>query len=207
MKVYIYCTKAKPYLRLNSQNGIYYTYNTIPTNEDLNGKIIASFDLNRIETIENDRFNVSKWESLQEFEIGNQMAIEQTGLCFSEMEKYANGKDLYEWHIEDLKILDKPLELRDFYQRCKCYEKGCNDSNCLLYEKPSNKYGVVLLDCEGKKPITKAPQSWQYTYRMIGWDERELCILISINPEFVCQILNREKTIEVRKTYPKEIKK
>lgn len=211
MRVYIYCTQAKPYLRLNSHNGIYYTYDTIPTDNDLNGKIVASFELNRVEKIENDRFNSLKWESIQEFEIGNQIAVEQTGLCFSEMEIYANGKDLYEWYIKDLKILDKSLKLSDFYQRCKCYEKGCNDSNCLLYETPGYEYNEVDNDCEGLKPITKAPQSWQYAYRIIGHDKynycskTESCILIATKPELVAKILNGEKIIEIRKTYPKEI--
>lgn len=179
MKVYIYCTKAKPYLRLNQHNGIHYTYDTIPTDDDLNGKIVASFELNRIEIYENTRFNLSLWESYEEYELAKEIAYKETGLCFEELEKYAAGKDLYEWHIENLKILEESLELKDFYQRCKCYE-------------------------DGQKPITKTPQSWQYAYRIIGWDKSEPCILISIKPEFVCKILNREKTIEIRKTYPKK---
>ncbi len=44
------------------------------------------------------------------------------------------------------------------------------------------------------------PQSWNYqTYK------GERCILISIKPQWVCKILNGEKTIEIRKTCPKGV--
>lgn len=92
MKVYIYCTKAKPYLRF----GIYYTYNTNPTNDDLNGKIVASFELKRIELIENGRLNGSNWESLEEFDGGNQIAVKETGLYFWKVESYARQARLWQ---------------------------------------------------------------------------------------------------------------
>ena len=37
------------------------------------------------------------------------------------MHSYAKGKNVYAWHISDLKIYDKPLELSEF-----CVLKKCN---------------------------------------------------------------------------------
>lgn len=51
-------------------------------------------------------------------------------------------------------------------------------------------------------PIVKAPQNMMYCY---GENIGDKYILISIRPEWLCKILNGEKTIEVRKKVLKEM--
>ena len=69
-------------------------------------------------------------------------------LSYIELEDYLGNKDGYGWHISDLKIYDKPKELREFWTiKCTNKRNGCQD--CKV--KPS---------CI--KTITRPPQSWCY---------------------------------------------
>ena len=54
---------------------------------------------------------------------------------------------------------------------------------------------------ESNKLVTKAPQNMMRAYDRFG----NKYILISIRPEWLCKILNGEKTIEVRKKVLKEM--
>ncbi len=51
------------------------------------------------------------------------------------------------------------------------------------------------------EPINNAPQNMMYAYNKYLWK----FVLISIHPEYLCKILNGEKTIEVRKKVLKEM--
>lgn len=172
MKCYIYVTKSKQYLWKyhcisDDYNGNSFEtsyskeeHNSNDDGEILNGKIVASFDLNKIEEMSikyGEGWVTSSGLNINDIESKSKVSR-------SNLYKYkGNSKYLYGWHIENLEILDKPLELSHF-------------------------------------SLSKAPQSWCYANV-----EDEECILISIKPEWVCKILNKEKTIEVRKTAPKEL--
>ena len=83
----------------------------------------------------------------------------------------------YAIHIKNLHIFDKPRELNEYADN-----KGYN--------------------------IKKAPQNMMYAckYSHTSWNDIfDYYILISIRPEWVCKILNGEKTIEVRKKVLKEM--
>lgn len=71
-------------------------------------------------------------------------------LSYSDIEKYANGGDVYGWRISGLVIYDKPKELSEF-------EKPCNH-NCFV---PCPHYRGKEYECE-KPIITRPPQSWCY---------------------------------------------
>lgn len=73
-------------------------------------------------------------------------------LSYDEVKNYGKGKTLYGLHIKDLKIYDKPRELSEFFIPCK--GQGCSRCD---WER---EYDVCA--CAYKKPITRAPQSWQY---------------------------------------------
>lgn len=86
-------------------------------------------------------------------------------LTIEELNKYANGKELYGWRIDDLKIYDKPQGISNFFVKGECDGKGC--AWC------SNFYrGTYYLDGSGFdeddcirrdiKPLTRPPQSWCY---------------------------------------------
>ena len=90
---------------------------------------------------------------------------EATGLKCSELENYGEGKPLYGLHISDLKIYDKPKELREFSPICsyKNDDGSCQyrKVDCLYQQRDYNTDGSVNLVTCGKS-ITRAPQSWQY---------------------------------------------
>lgn len=66
-------------------------------------------------------------------------AIEDACLTESEVDEYSGGKDVYGWHISDLKIYDKPKDLSEF-----------------LVEDNRT------YDCPGLTPLKHPPQSWMY---------------------------------------------
>lgn len=94
--------------------------------------------------------------------------------CISDddIESYFSGNNGYALHISNLKVFDEQLELSDVYYKRYNLKVGGN----------------------GFEVITKAPQNMMWV-----WYKGEKYCLISIRPEWLCKILNGEKTIEVRK--------
>ena len=88
-------------------------------------------------------------------------------LTIDEIVKYAGSenREVCGWHISDLKIYDKPKELSEFSTMCR-YKN--NDGTCQFYkvdcryqQRDYNQDGSInIVECG--KPITRAPQSWQY---------------------------------------------
>ena len=70
-------------------------------------------------------------------------------------------QDFYCWHISDLEIYENPKELSKFNLPPErfCEHELCG--GCPKYEMPGE-YGDVMFDCEWKRPVMKAPQSWCY---------------------------------------------
>ena len=78
------------------------------------------------------------------------------GSCLTkdEIMNYGKWKTLYGWHISDLKIYDKPKELREFFKPCPTKEKGdCLSCDCLA----DNDYGGVCTN-----NLTRPPQSYMF---------------------------------------------
>lgn len=101
----------------------------------------------------------------------------------------ALGNEGYALHISNLKVFDRPLELKEVKINKNC--KNCQyNFDCIYHPE------VVCDDI----PLTKAPQNMMWV-----WYKGEKYCLISIRPEWVAKILNGEKTIEVRKKVLKEM--
>ena len=154
-KAYIYCTKEK------KQDDIIWA-GVCGDRGKWNGRVIGEFVCDKV-----DEYNFHN--GLTEF---NSMGLpsriygsylifadDYKSMCLSydEVKNYGKGKTLYGWHISDLKIYDKPRELSDFYREC---EKPCkpNKGKILCITTKSLK----MNGCNGKIPLTRAPQSWQY---------------------------------------------
>ena len=75
---------------------------------------------------------------------------EKTCLSYSEIEEYGKGKTLYGWHISDLKIYDKPKQLREFCIPCKT---NCEDCKKTLFYDCWKEKGKI-------KVVTRPPQSY-----------------------------------------------
>lgn len=86
--------------------------------------------------------------------------FKQMCMTRKEINDYGKKKPLYGWHISQLKIYDKPKELKDFLLPCGgkiCW--GCNLLN------------VKEADCinRGKRYATRPPQSWCYVQEKRSW--------------------------------------
>lgn len=94
---------------------------------------------------------------------------ELTAACLigKEFEQYGNGKALYGWHISALQIYDKPRELNEFYFPP---EKYCEKELCggCPHDQMPDVNGEYAYDCEWRRPITRAPQSWCYVEEYDG---------------------------------------
>ena len=186
MKVFIYCTKAKPLLFYESETFIEYGVGIngeqyeqgINFYDIYNGKIVASFELNKIDTLKKIKYANEYYKPDRNYpETPYTIILDLVGMSNTELFEYGKGKDLYAWHIENLEIIE-PLELGEFAKICKS-------------TKQINKYY-----------IHRAPKNFQYAYY-----KGEKVIILSVKAEWVEKILNGEKTIEVRKTAPKEMLK
>ena len=145
-KVYIYMTAGEAVYPVTI-NGAPYTCS------NCGGKVvIGEFVCDRINEITADNLVAIYFNNPQE----------NTCLNDLEMRKYANGKNLFLWHISDLKIYDKPRELRGFYHYCgdnpKC--DGCEAHYFSNTECGKEDYCCSIID--GCKPLKRPPQSWCY---------------------------------------------
>ncbi|MBR3208819.1 MAG: hypothetical protein IKF82_00980 [Bacilli bacterium] len=200
IKALLYCTKAKPYLRkldnyfLDKHNDNYYWERGQTTPCNINGKIVAECDY-AVEKIENNvggfgdyKLPYFKTETLTGKEIEDKSC-----LSYGQLKGYLqnNGNGFYGYsgyaiHIKNLHIFDKPKELSKCHKIISVDDADFNE----------NDYKYV--------PITKAPQNMMkvWLYENGEW---VMYILISIKPQWMCKILNGNKTIEVRKVVLKEM--
>lgn len=89
----------------------------------------------------------------------------------------------YALFIKNLKIFDEPKELKDY----------CIDNSKKYY----GDFAWHLTPKEMYTPIQKAPQNMMWCFDKDN--DYKMKVLISIRPEWLCKILNKEKTIEIRK--------
>lgn len=127
-KCYIYCTQKAGFVSV-LKNG-----------ERADGKVIGEFVCNYI---------------MRQCQMQNADLAEQQSLVKREdIFEYANGGEVYGWHISDLKIYDTPKSLHDLHAPCTpaCnFSEECGGTNaesCLF-------------------PVARAPQSWMYVEELI----------------------------------------
>lgn len=207
VKALLYCTKKAPYLVKDDfpyeNEPIYFTHYKEPGScgLPLNGKIVAECD---IETDEIDYYfrcgpsvNIGagfspdfEEESYVRRRFGNYKGdnklFEESCLSYDQLDEYLKQKDGYALHISNLFIFENPVELSDY-----------NVDNSADY----GSFGWAFEDNERITPLKKAPQSMMRVYDANG----NKYILISIRSEWLCKILNGEKTIEVRRKVLKEM--
>ena len=187
MKLLLYCTK-QPHKLFNTDKGFVLTdFELGDFYKDktfLNGKIIAECD-----------FEVIKNEDL----IFDECFNKETQLTLEQMALYTGVNDYYCIHIKNLHIFDEPRELSKYHRPYGCINISCD-------RKTKGKYlGCSLVRHCKMTQIKKAPQNMMKVESKIC-DEKDY-VLISIRPEWLCKILNKEKTIEIRKQILKCMRK
>lgn len=193
MKALLYCTKGKPYLSL-----VEYVYGddfktTYDITNDkkyleqmsigtvLNGYIVAECEIDKVGLIKANYYDDDFDSGISygiDLRISNKFERDSC-LSYDDLYNYLGGNDGYALHLSNVKVFDKPKELSEYLS--VHYINGQN-------------YAL---------PIRKTPQNMYYYYDTF---KQEKYILISIKPQWLCKILNGEKTIEVRKQILKCLK-
>lgn len=198
-KVYIYCTQGKrklvEVLRKGEikwfgkdENDRYEenTFITIPhynygdKRHNMLGKVVAEFTLNKV-TKHDKNFIDCEDNICYNFKVCD---VKNAGFetdCLSLIdfdnfvEDYGKGKPLYAWHIDNLKIYDKPKELSEFRKDLDCDDYPCNkggkNSDCkYCYYDISEGCQACGIDFDGEhciyKTIKRPPQSWCYVEKI-----------------------------------------
>lgn len=164
VKVYIYCTQGQMLHDMKDEEywtGKRFAYGSNKSNDIIwsatpfvNGKVVAEFTLNKV-----DRCGEAVYDANRDlWEDWNTLGLNNSCVHPYDLEEYSNGYELYAWHIDNLKIYDKPKELSEFKKENKCYysdyDKGCCCECCTFYD---------LGDCDGRcSKLERPPQSWCY---------------------------------------------
>lgn len=186
--VYLYCT----YGNLLAYDyifglGSFDLYNGIKVSKkrgygnQVNGYIEAKFTLNKVDEIyyydeqEPDEIYNDVLECYEldysKCAVGYMVTksdLNKMCLTYDELEKYGKGKMLFGWHIDNLEIFDKSMELSEFDQSCddeRGYRK-CDKCPFFVEENnPSTGYEAYCNRYNDRmRPLLRAPQSWQYVY-------------------------------------------
>lgn len=172
-KVYIYCTKGKNtivYVERKGEEDWWgntakkTTICTRPKYDYLNyfnqtlGRVVAEFTLNKIE-------DFSKWEYDFGALIRHLDLFAGTEGNYPILINYLNKKCKgFAWHIDNLKIYDKPKELSEFSHYIPnniCLKKQCGTDceDCMSYDE---EHQTCLELWHLHREIKRPPQSWCY---------------------------------------------
>lgn len=152
-----------------------FTLGKVKSNNDLNGKIIAECDF-EVEKIRYVEY-ADEW-GYETNTLNEDDLIDKSCLSGLQLNNYLRHckNGAYAIHIKNLHIFDEPRDLRD-------------------YSKNENPYNY----------IENAPQNMMYAYDVKSFNNFEKKVLISIQPQWMCLLLNRIKDVEVRKVVLKEM--
>ena len=161
-KVYIYCTKPKKWWAFSNWgatsdelvwkikdkvkmcNGLEVWDDDC---EKLNGKIVAEFTLNKVDILERD---LNDWLPKNRYDVSNEL-LKYINLNQEQLWNYGQGKTLYAWYIDGLKIYDKPKELSEFSvgkAKIDCGYENYNIYNKILTRPPQSYCYVEELENE-----------------------------------------------------------
>lgn len=184
MKALLYCTKGKPYLyktnfvklediKKGCLDKLVYEidkderlYLNGDKRENLNGKIVAEVEINKVEEIVATKWDVGCGCAYYQFKTKDLLI--KSCLNYIDLNDYLDRNNGYALHLANLKVFDRPLSFDKDY---------------------------IYKDYKTNALITKAPQNMCNVYDRFG----NKYVLISIQPQHLCKILNGEKTIEVRR--------
>lgn len=224
MKLILYCTKNKSYLLKDidkwflsdkSQESYWKKGQIAPYY--FNGKIVAEcdFEIEKIIYRETDKNNYSfSTETLTPDELLDKSCLTILELCkyIGSNPNWTKGDYGYAIHIKNLNIFDKPKELSEYLQSSLPNPKHIKFANWranyfwafgdYATKNPQMTCEQLIETFKSSVSIKKAPQNMCYCYDA---DDGNKYILISIHPEWLCKILNGEKTIEIRKKVLKEM--
>lgn len=169
-KCYIYCTKSELLTKSHNNGKIYVAaskkYQKLLErngNITLSGKVIGEFVCNEITRIvhcgyDKERIELNIVDDNLKCKKLDEGFLSRCQLSYSDIEKYANGGEVYGWNISDLVLYDEPKEIGEFYKG------GMLSYDDWLYGI-YNGNGGARSSYESYKnafKLSKAPQSWCY---------------------------------------------
>lgn len=144
-KVYVYCTNG----RFDITDIYDLTTESVRVVSKGRGKVVGEFVCRAVEKHDLDLggnyYRISDRDAAQ-------ACLDQNSLF-----KYGNGRDLYGWHISDLKIYDKPREISEFRKACD-FRSNCGV--CTRKQYLIEDGFAQFMGCN--KRIYRPPQSWCY---------------------------------------------
>ena len=149
-KVYIYCTMPN-----KQENRKPHSWEVVWLK-----RVIAEFTLNNVATLERD---LNDWLPKNRYDISNEL-LKDINLNQNELWNYGQGKTLYAWRIDDLKIYDKPKELSEFSHfipnnKCPTKQCGTNCEDCPNYDE---EHETCLALYYAHRVIKRPPMNWYY---------------------------------------------
>lgn len=173
-KCYIYCTKDKHLAFMQNRFGTKLiacmdAETAIPVGGAVgNGKIIGEFTCDRIDWITHIGYTgipnlvetcICDVATMRTSPVGG--LLNAACLTPKMLNDYLAWGDGYGWHITDLEIYDQPKELNEFWfpPELYCEKERCGSCPC---DQAADVNGEYSFDCEWKRPLTRAPQSWCY---------------------------------------------
>lgn len=177
MKALIYCVKSKPYLvkdyDLFEEFVGFKTTNDLTNSKSLNG-LSKALNGKIVAEVEIDEVDQIWYMSYEEDNRYDCLFSTEEELC--------------------LKSCLDHYELHNYLKGNKGY--ALHLTNLKVFDRPlSFDKDYIYKDYKTNALITKAPQNMCYCYDRFG----NKYVLISIQPQHLCKILNGEKTIEVRR--------
>lgn len=169
-KCYIYCTKTAGRFAIPSADG---------KPVESAGKVIGEFTCDKIRFYSGKSWLVK--EDIESVTAGSCLSFEQVKeyAGWRKAASFMDRKDLYAWHISNLKVYDTPMELSRLSPACLF--KGWRGI-CKVYGKASCEYqderftsagGLCAIAC--KKRVERAPQSWCYVEESLKDAEKSDC--------------------------------
>ena len=141
-KAYLYCTNGR--FDITDIDDV--TSESVRVVSEGRGKVIGEFVCDKVVKYEEHIEQGGLFYTL-DYEFNEACQLDNW-----ELHDYGKGKPLYAWHISDLKIYDTPRELGEFKTPDTPYHE--------IIERDGN---FMFMDgYENGKPLTRAPQSWQY---------------------------------------------
>ena len=165
-KCYIYCTKGTKFFCWKAVDHLYFDDRSHKLfDRRVDGMVVGEFICDDIRRI-GPEYCVVK-EDIESAIAGSCLTVPQVKdyAGWKSGMSYADLKDLYGWHISDLKIYDKPRNLDEFSRfgffgmgRSNCV---CGNWRCENYE-PSYHYMIPPTCKIDGCSICRPPQSWCY---------------------------------------------
>lgn len=178
--VYIYCTKKKSCATFYRPGELddwdykitHFSVKKYGTRfeQKYGGKVVAKFTLNKVSDILKNYKYKSNGKTYVNYisNCGEINWCQKACLSSLELENYLSLKNGYAWHIDNLEIFDKPMELNEFYKNNylqiidHLQTVGCDSYYCTHLQDD----GCDIMYCPSLK-IKKAPQSWCYAYKEV----------------------------------------